>query len=64
MSARMMGIAIGFGFGVVWIALGFGAAVLAVVLALLGWFIGAVIEGKIDLSAVWYDLQGRRREMF
>ncbi len=61
MSARVIGIAVGLVLGIVWMSLGFGAAVLVGILALIGWFIGGVIEGRVNVAEVWNDLQGRRR---
>lgn len=64
MSARVIGIFIGLVLGIVWMALGFGAAVLTGILALIGWFLGGVVEGRINVVEVWNDLQGRRRSPF
>ncbi len=61
MSARVIGIAVGLVLGIVWMSLGFGPAVLTGVLALVGWFIGRVIEGQVNVAEVWQGLQGRRR---
>ncbi len=61
MSARVIGIVVGLVLGIVWMSLGFGAAVLTGILALIGWFIGGVVEGRINVVDVWNDLQGRRR---
>ncbi len=61
MSARVIGIAVGLVLGIVWMSLGFGAAVLTGILALIGWLIGGVIEGRVNVVDVWNDLQGRRR---
>ncbi len=64
MSASVIGIFVGLVLGIVWMALGFGAAVLTGILALIGWFLGRVIEGRINVVEVWNDLQGRRRSPF
>lgn len=61
MSARVIGIAVGLVLGIVWMSLGLGAAVLTGVLALIGWFIGGMVEGRVNVIEVWNDLQGRRR---
>ncbi len=61
MSARVIGIVVGLVLGIVWMSLGFGAAVLTGILALIGWFIGGVVEGRVNVVDVWNDLQGRRR---
>jgi len=47
MTPRVVGIAVGLVVGIVWAWLGFGAAVLSGVLALIGWFVGSLIEGTI-----------------
>jgi uncharacterized membrane protein len=64
MSYRVIGLFIGLALGIVWVALGFGAAVLTGILALIGWFLGGVAEGRINVVEVWNDLQGRRRSLF
>jgi hypothetical protein len=64
MSVSVIGIFIGLVLGIVWMALGFGAAVLTGILALVGWFLGSVIEGRINVVEVWNDLQGRHRSPF
>ena len=56
-----VGLMIGFAFGVVWLTLGFGPAVLCLFLAAVGWFIGALFQGRISLANLWHDLQGQRR---
>ncbi len=60
MSARVIGIIVGLVLGIVWMSLGFGAAVLTGILAFVGWLIGGIIEGRINIAEVWNDLQGRR----
>jgi hypothetical protein len=64
MSASVIGIFIGLVLGIVWMTLGFGAVLLTGLLALIGWFVGGVVEGKINVVEVWNDLQGRRRSQF
>ncbi len=61
MSARVVGIAIGLVLGIVWMSIGFWQAVLTGALALIGWFIGGVIDGQINVTEIWNDLNGRRR---
>jgi hypothetical protein len=56
----MIGILVGIALGVIWVTLGFGAVVLCGALAFVGWFVGGVAEGRISLSEVMQDLQGRR----
>jgi hypothetical protein len=63
MTPRLISMMLAFGLGVVWVVAGFGAALLVAVLTALGWLIGGVIEGKINLVTLWEDLQGRRREL-
>ncbi|PZW36853.1 hypothetical protein EI42_01039 [Thermosporothrix hazakensis] len=63
MSGRTAGLLFGFGLGVVWMWLGFWPAVLTLILGVIGWLIGGVAEGKVNLADVWSDLQGRRREV-
>ena len=64
MPASVIGIFIGLVLGIVWMALGFGAVLLTGLLALIGWFIGGVVEGRINVVELWNDLQGRRRSPF
>jgi hypothetical protein len=63
MTPRVVAIGIGLVLGIVWAWLGFGAAVLTGGLALVGWFVGSLIEGTIHITDVWNDLQGRRRSL-
>ncbi len=62
MSARVKGLAIGLVFGIMWAAFGFGAALLAGFLAITGWLVGGMVEGRINIAEVWDDLQGRWRD--
>ncbi len=52
MSLRVLCAALGVVFVIVWATLGFGWAVLLLVGALVGFYIGAAIEGGVDLSAL------------
>jgi uncharacterized protein YcfJ len=63
MTPRVIGIGVGLALGIVWMSLGLGAAVLTGVLALAGWFVGSLIEGTINITDVWYAIQGRRRSL-
>ena len=63
MTPRVVAIGIGLVLGIVWMSLGFGAAVLTGGLALVGWFVGSLIEGTIHITDLWNDLQGRRRSL-
>jgi CDP-diglyceride synthetase len=60
MTPRVVAIGVGLVLGIAWAWLGFGAAVLSGALALLGWFIGSLIEGTIRITDVWNVIQGRR----
>lgn len=62
MSPGIFGSIVGLVLGIVWMWLGFGAALLAGLLALIGWFVGRAITGNIDIVSLWNDLQGRHRE--
>ena len=59
MTPRVVALFVGLVLGIVWMTLGFGAAFLTGTLALVGWFIGSLIEGTINLADVWRSLQGR-----
>ena len=61
MTPKVVGIGVGLVLGIVWMWLGFGAALLSGGLALVGWFIGSLIEGTINPADLWNALQGRRR---
>jgi hypothetical protein len=61
MTPKVVGIGVGLVLGIVWMWLGFWAALLAGGLALVGWFIGSLIEGTIHPVDLWNALQGRRR---
>ena len=63
MTPRVVAIGVGLVVGIVWAWLGFGAAVLSGVLALIGWFVGSLIEGTIHFPYVWSAIQGRRRSL-
>jgi uncharacterized protein YcfJ len=63
MTPRVVAIGIGLVLGIVWMSLGFGAAVLTGGLALVGWFVGSLIEGTINITDVWNAIQGRRRSL-
>lgn len=63
MTPRVVATAIGLILGIVWMSLGLGAALLTAGLALIGWFIGSLIEGAINFADVWNALQGHRRSL-
>jgi len=63
MTPKVVGIGIGLVLGIVWMWLGFWAALLTGGLALVGWFIGSLIEGTINPVELWNALQGGRRDL-
>jgi hypothetical protein len=63
MTPRVVAIGVCLVLGIVWAWLGFGAAVLTGGLALVGWFVGSLIEGTIHVTDVWNAIQGRRRSL-
>jgi hypothetical protein len=63
MTPRVVAIGVGLVLGIVWMSLGFGAAILTGGLALVGWFIGSLIEGTINPADLWNAIQGRRRSL-
>jgi xanthosine utilization system XapX-like protein len=46
---RYAGLIVGLVFGVIWVRDGFADAVLVVVVGLVGYYVGAVLSGEIDL---------------
>lgn len=63
MTPKVVGIGIGLVLGIVWMWLGIWAALLTGGLALVGWFVGSLIEGTINLADLWSALQGRRGDL-
>ena len=63
MTPKVVGLGVGLVLGIVWMWLGFWAALLAGGLALVGWFIGSLIEGTIVPTDLWNALQGRRGDL-
>ena len=61
MTPRVIAIGIGLILGIVWTSFGFEAALLTGILALVGWFVGSLIEGTIHFTDLWNAVQGRRR---
>ncbi len=61
MSIRVMLAALGAVFGIIWATRGIGWATVVVLCALAGWYMGAVIEGGVDLSAFAVLLDPLRR---
>jgi len=60
MSLRVLLATLGVVFVIVWATLGFGWAVLLLVGALVGFYVGAAIEGGVDLSALLDPLRRAR----
>jgi hypothetical protein len=60
MTPKVVGIGVGLVLGIVWMWLGIWAALLTGGLALVGWFVGSLIEGTINPVDLWNALQGRR----
>ncbi len=60
MPVRVLCAALGVVFGVILAVLGFGAAALVLVTTIVGYSIGAAIEGSVDLSALLSPLRRRR----
>ena len=63
MTPRVIGIGVGLVLGFVWMSLGFWAAVLTGGLALVGWFVGSLIEGTINIVDVWNAIRGGGRSL-
>lgn len=63
MTPKVVGIFVGLVLGIVWMWLGFWAALLSGGLALIGWFLGSLIEGSIHPADLWNTLQGRRGDL-
>ncbi len=63
MTPKVVGIGIGLVLGIVWMWLGIWAALLTGGLALVGWFVGSLIEGTINPVDLWSALQGRRGDL-
>jgi xanthosine utilization system XapX-like protein len=54
---RLAGLIVGLVFGVIWVRDGFADAVLVAVVGIIGYYVGAVLTGEIDLA----DILVRRR---
>jgi hypothetical protein len=61
MSLRVVLAALGVVFGIIWALLGIGWAVVVVLCALIGFYIGAVIEGEANLSVLLDPLRRTRQ---
>ena len=63
MTPRVIGMTVGLILGIVWISLGLWAAILTGALALIGWFVGSLVEGTISVTDLWDAIQGRRQSL-
>ncbi len=60
MPARILFAALGTIFGLVWVSIGIGWAVVVLICALVAYYIGALIEGEVDLNALLAPLRKRK----
>jgi hypothetical protein len=60
MSLRVVLAALGVVFGIIWATIGIGWAAVVVLCALAGYYLGAVIEGGVDLSVLLDPLRRTR----
>lgn len=60
MSLRIVLAALGVVFGIIWAVIGVGWATVVVLCALAGYYIGALIEGGVDLSGFLAPLRRTR----
>ncbi len=61
MSLRILYAAFGAVFGLVWAFNSFGWAVVVILLGLVGYYIGATVEGDVDLSQLLAPLRQSRQ---
>lgn len=61
MSPRLWCAILGVAFGVVWAEINVGWAVVVVLCALIGYAVGAILEGTIDVSGLVAPLRQPRR---
>jgi xanthosine utilization system XapX-like protein len=54
---RLAGLIVGLVFGVIWVRNSFADAVLVAVVGIIGYYVGAVLTGEIELA----DILARRR---
>lgn len=57
MSVRILLAALGVVFGIMWATVGIGWATVVVLCAFAGYYLGATIEGGVDLSALTAPLR-------
>lgn len=51
MTNTQFGILLGFLIGAAWIAFGFNSILLGIIFAVVGYFVGRVLDGQVDLQA-------------
>ncbi|HZD60508.1 MAG TPA: DUF2273 domain-containing protein [Anaerolineae bacterium] len=51
MNNTQLGVLIGFILGVAWVAFGFQSVLLGIIIGAVGYFVGRVLDGQIDLQA-------------
>lgn len=61
MNAKIIGVTIGIIFGIVLFWLGVGVAFAVLAFALLGWFIGKIVNGEIDIIGYLEMISRRKR---
>ncbi len=51
MTNTQLGVFLGFILGVAWVAFGFQSVLLGVILGAVGYFVGRVLDGQVDLQS-------------
>ena len=51
MTNTQVGVFFGFILGVVWVAFGFQSVLLGAILAVVGYFVGRILDGQVDLQS-------------
>ncbi len=59
-SPRLLLMVLGVTFGIVFATLGFGWAVVVLLTTIVGYYIGAALDGSFDISALLAPLRSRR----
>lgn len=62
MNAKIVGVTIGIVFGIVLFWLGVGVAFAVLGFAFLGWLIGKIVNGEIDIIGYLETISHRKRE--
>lgn len=60
-SEKLIGLLVGLFLGYVWVIWSFGDAVLVALVGLVGYVVGAVVSGNLDLGAALQRLSSTRR---